>query len=304
MTLGVAVLGAIAPRSLGRIGAQHRLLLHQEMPDLDAFAEAAPEVEVVIIRSPHRLSRAMIDACPRLCAVIRAGTGVDNIDLSALRERGIDLSTTPQSAPAVAELAIGMLLALVRRIVDLHAAVAAGGWPKWQTLGTELQGRRLGVLGYGDVGRRVCRLGAAFGMTVAAHNGPNRPANAEVPIVSFDELLGASEALVLALPLKPETQGLISRHVLARVRPGMILVNVARGPLIDTEALLDALDEGRVRGAGLDTVAEEPALPARLRAHPRVLLTPHIGAQTEETQERVGRAVEEILAKVTRRSNG
>jgi D-3-phosphoglycerate dehydrogenase / 2-oxoglutarate reductase len=292
--LRIGVLGDVDPAVLDRLAARHALVdLRRRWPDPGPDA-----IDLLIIRSPYRLTRATLGGLPDLRWVIRAGVGADNLDLTALAERQIDVVYTPGSAPAVGELAFGLLLALARTIPAAVQQTSAGRWPKDGWKGWELRGRTMGILGLGRVGRAVAALAHGFGMPVLAHNGPRIPTDTDVPIVTRDELLRRSDVLTLCCPLNPQTRGSIDAAALAALPRGAVLVNVARGEIVVNDALLDALDRGHLAAAGLDVVDGEPDLPVRLRSHDRVLVTPHIGAQTRETHARIGALIEAAVIRV------
>lgn len=292
--LRIGVLGDLDPAVLDRLAARHAVVdLRGRWPD-----PGPDPIDLLIIRSPHRLTRAALAGLPDLRWVIRAGVGADNLDLTALAERQIDVVYTPGSAPAVGELVFGLLLALARMLPSAVTQTAEGRWPKDGWKGWELRGRTMGVLGLGRVGRAVAALARGFGMPVVAHNGPRIPTDTDVPIVTRDELLRSADVLALCCPLNPQTRGSIDAAALAMLPRGAVLVNVARGEIVVNDALLDALDRGHLLAAGLDVVDGEPDIPARLRRHERVLVTPHIGAQTRETQARIGALVEAAVARI------
>ncbi len=265
-----------------------------------AVLSVASRVEVVVIRSPYELRTKLISACPRLATIIRAGTGVDNIDMDSVRERGIEVVTTPVSAPAVAELAIGLALSVIRQIPAMNSGIRCGAWLKWQAKGSELGGKTIGIVGMGDVGQRTAKLAGAFGMTVLGYNGPRPPrvipgVRHEAMPVSLRDLLMRSNLLMISCRLTPSTNRMIGASELALLPRGAVVVNVARGDVLVSDALVRSLNEGHLAGAGLDTVFGEPDIPDDLRKHPQIVVTPHIGAQTRETQDRISKAVKEHL---------
>ncbi|MDR2935411.1 MAG: hydroxyacid dehydrogenase, partial [Candidatus Adiutrix sp.] len=229
------------------------------------------------------------------------------IDVAAARTRGIAVLNTPgQNAGAVAELVMGHLLALVRRLMPAHAAPQAGRWEKNRLSGTELGGKTLALIGFGAVGRKVAALAKGFGMEVLVYD-PLVTAEAIAAEgarpAAWPELLAAADFVSLHLPLTPETRGLISREVIfSRLKPGAILVNCARGGLVDEAALAEALASGRLAGAGLDVFENEPpGADHPLLALENVVVTPHLGASTAEAQVNVARSIAAQMIEYLRR---
>jgi D-3-phosphoglycerate dehydrogenase len=257
------------------------------------------DAEVVVnIRSHARMSERVLAACPRLRLISVWGTGTDHIDLAACRARGITVTNTPGvNANAVAEHTMALMLAITRRIPSMDAGVRAGQWPRG--LLVQLEGTTLGLVGLGAIGRRVASLAAPFGMRLLASTyGPDggRAAAAGARHVPIETLLRESDVVSLHLRLSAETAGYISRERLAMMKPTAYLINTARAGLVDRSALLDALRDGRIGGAGLDVFHEEPiARGDPLLALPNVVLTPHDAGMTQEVID-VGlqRAVENV----------
>ncbi len=253
---------------------------------------ALGQIDGWIVRSRTRVDRTLLTAgAPRLRVVGRAGVGLDNIDLQAARKAAVIVVHAPQAATtAVAELTVGLLLALARQIPKADAALRRGEWAKEQLGGQELKGKTLGLVGVGRIGREVARLAEAFGMRRLGtdpflSNDSLRAAGVEP--ADLEDLLRASDYVSLHLPLTDETRGLFSAEVLSRMKPGARLVCAARGGVIDETALLAALDDGRLAGAALDVFEVEPPGDSPLLHHPRLIATPHLGAQTAEAQDRV-----------------
>lgn len=249
-------------------------------------------VDAWIVRGKSRVDAAALDsAAPRLRVVGRAGVGVDNIDLAAARRLGVTVITAPDATTtAVAELTLGLMLALARHIPAADAALRRGEWPKASLMGSELEGKTLGLVGFGRIGRAVAARAAAFGMSpvafdpylddTAIRSGGAEPSRLEA-------LLAGSDYVSLHLPLTEETRGFFDGAAFAQMKPGARLVCAARGGLIDEQALQEALDAGRLAGAALDVFAQEPPADLTRLQHPRLLATPHLGAQTVEAQDRV-----------------
>ena len=263
--------------------------------------EAVRGCDALIVRSRSRVTAEVLAASPRLRVVGRAGVGVDNIDLEAAVERGVVVVNSPQATTqAVAEHALGLMLALARGIPRADAAMKAGQWIKKELEGIELSGKTLGVVGVGNIGAAVARRASALGMAVIGYD-PLLPREAiqqrGAEPVTLNELYARADFISLHLPLTAETRGMLSQQVFERMKPGARLVCTARGGLIDEEALLVALETGRVAGAALDVFAQEPPGATRLVAHPQVIATPHVAAQTVEAQKRAAVDIaQEVLA--------
>jgi|Deesub1362B_J571_1020462.scaffolds.fasta_scaffold00179_13 D-3-phosphoglycerate dehydrogenase len=252
--------------------------------------------EVVVVRSATKVRRPAIEAAVGLKLIVRAGVGLDNIDVDAAEERGIGVRNTPRaSSMSVAELALAHMLALARSLPQATQSMREGRWEKKAFKGIELCGRTLGVIGIGRIGREVAKRALCFGMRVIAYDKfLSESPLPEVPLVSMDELLPQSDFITLHVP--PDPAGpVIGREEISKMKDGAYIINCARGGVVDEEALLEALDSGKLAGAGLDVFAEEPPTDERLLRHPKVTLTPHIGAQTVEAQARVGEEVAEIV---------
>jgi D-3-phosphoglycerate dehydrogenase/(S)-sulfolactate dehydrogenase len=267
----------------------------------DRLAEAVARHDGLLIRSATRVTAALLEGAPRLRVVGRAGVGVDNVDLEAATRRGVLVVNTPGgSSIAVAELALGLLLSLVRHLGAASASVKAGRWEKKRFQGRELAGKTLGVVGIGNVGSALVTRAQAMGMTVIAYDpfiAPEAAARLGARLVELPAIWDEADVVSLHVPLTEQTRNLVDRTVLARMRPGALLVNCARGGLVDEAALAEALAAGRLGGAAFDVFAEEPP-PAD---HPLLKLenfvcTPHLGASTEEAQSAVAVAVAEQVA--------
>ncbi len=268
--------------------------------DVDVRAALSPSdlVEIIgdydalIVRSQTRVTARAIHAAKRLKVIGRAGAGVDNIDLEAATARGILVMNTPGSnSVSVAEHTLGLILSLMRHLVEANASVKRGEWERKLFLGREVRGKTLGLIGLGKVGQEVAKRAKAFGMIVIAHDpfiSEKIAQDLDVRLVSWEDLLATSDIISLHAALTRATRGMINREAIARMKPGVILINTARGELVDEEALLEGLESGRIARAGLDVFAEEPPRHRRLVEHPRVLATPHVGASTVEAQEQVG----------------
>jgi phosphoglycerate dehydrogenase-like enzyme len=239
----------------------------------------------ILLLSNRPLSRAVIEACPNLKLICVAFTGIDHVDQDACKSRGIILhNAAGYAVHAVSELAIGLMIAVLRRIVSADATVRAAGDNR-ELVGKELFGKTLGVVGCGAIGLQVARLGNAFGCQVLGFE-PHvlRIDDVVIQQVELDELLSRSDIVSLHLPLTIETRGFIGPEQLARMKPSAILINTARGPVVDQSALIEALHQNRLAGAGIDVFDIEPPLPAKhpIFKAPNTVLLPHIGFETVE----------------------
>ena len=288
----------------------HRVLISEPLAD-EGRAILAGEVDLVdgvgrspaelrdairgchglIVRSGTTVDRALIESAPALRVIGRAGAGVDNIDLSAATERGvIVLNAAGGNTISAAELAIGLLLALSRHLAPANASLRSGQWNRSAFIGAELRGKTAGIVGLGLVGTAVARRLQAMEMRTIAFDpfvSEERARSVGVELLPLDELLAQSDVVTLHSSAAPDAPPLLGADQLARIKRGALLVNTARGRLVDEAALRAALDDGRLGGAALDVFAVEPAHENPLVAHPRVLATPHLGASTQEAQERV-----------------
>jgi D-3-phosphoglycerate dehydrogenase len=259
-------------------------------------------VDALIVRSATQVTRQVLErGRPRLKVVGRAGVGVDNIDIEAAPELGVIVVNAPLAATnAVAELTLGLMLAMARHIPQASGAMHAGRWEKKAYKGTELAGKTLGVFGMGRIGAAVAQRAAALGMKIIGYDPlipPDEIERRSARPVSEDELLQTSDYISLHVPLTEDTRGMIGSQALARMKPGVRLTCAARGGVVDETALLKALESGQVAGAALDVFAQEPPGDAPLLKHPNLIATPHLGAQTEEAQIRAATDIaEEVLA--------
>jgi D-3-phosphoglycerate dehydrogenase / 2-oxoglutarate reductase len=254
--------------------------------------EAASKASGLIVRSETKVDEPFFAACGRLEIVVRAGVGVDNIDLGAATRKGVIVQNIPDgNVRSAAEHSVALLLALARNLPQGHAAMKAGKWERSKLVGVEVQGKTLLVVGLGKIGRMVTRMAAGLGMKVLAFDpfiAPGVAAEASVDLAaSLEDGIARADFLTIHVPLSPETRGMIGRSVLERARPGLRLVNCARGGIVDEAALLGALEKGIVAGAAFDVFEKEPPGLTPLVEHPKVIVTPHLGASTREAQENV-----------------
>jgi D-3-phosphoglycerate dehydrogenase len=288
----VLVLEGITERGLEILRAEGWTIDHQKALAPAELAKIVAPYHAILIRSGSQITSEVLDAAKSLKVIGRPGVGVDNVDLRAATRRGVIVMNSPGgNLVSTAELAITLVLSLARNIPQADASMKSGKWDRKSFAGAELHGKRLGIVGLGRIGREVAARARAFGMEVTAFDPFVAPAVAEalhVRLVSFEEILEGSDFITLHTTLTRETRHLLGREAFARIKPGVRIVNAARGELIDDEALLGALESGRVAGAALDVHTQEPPVDWRLAKHPRVVATPHLGASTQEAQERVG----------------
>jgi D-3-phosphoglycerate dehydrogenase len=265
-----------------------------------ALREALRGADGVIVRSGTRLTSDLLEDTGRLRAIVRAGVGVDNIDVAAATRRGIVVMNTPGgNTVSTAEHTITLLMALARHVPAADASVRQGKWERGRFVGTQLAGKSLGVVGLGRVGREVARRAAGLDMTVVGFDpflAPDRAAQLGIESVSdLDELLPRCDFLTVHTPLTDETRDLIGAAELARLKPGARLLNCARGGIVNETALAAALASGHVAGAGLDVFEHEPPGDSPLLKAPNVVVTPHLGASTAEAQESVAREAAQLM---------
>ncbi len=293
MTWRILISDGLSSEGLNRLRAAAEAV---EGADLAALGS----VDAWIVRSRTQVTAEALQAAgSRLKVVGRAGVGVDNIDLAAARARGVVVVNAPQAATiAVAEHALGLMLALARQIPQADASMRRGEWTKAELTGSELAGKTLGLIGVGRIGAALAERAQALGMSVLGYD-PLLPPEAirghQAEPVTLPELLAAADYLSLHVPLNDQTRGLLGAQALAAVKHGARLICTARGGLVDETALLDALDDGRLAGAALDVFEVEPPGASRLVTHPKVISTPHIAAQTAEAQ---ARAAVDVAAEV------
>jgi D-3-phosphoglycerate dehydrogenase / 2-oxoglutarate reductase len=288
----ILVLEGITDRGLALLKAEGwEVDVRKAMPPAE-LCGVVPPYHALMIRSSSQITAEVVEAASNLRVIGRPGVGVDNVDLEAATRRGIVVMNSPLgNLVSTAELALTLLFAVSRPVAQADAAMKAERWDRKSFAGVELNGKRLGVVGFGRIGREVAARCRALGLEVVAYDPFVAPAVAEsqhIALVSLDELLATSDFITLHTTLSKETRHIIGAEALAKVKRGVRLVNAARGELVDDEALLAALEDGRVAGAALDVHAQEPPVDWRLARHPRVVATPHIGAATAEAQERVG----------------
>jgi D-3-phosphoglycerate dehydrogenase / 2-oxoglutarate reductase len=264
--------------------------------EVTSDASRLKDAEVVLIRSKTKCTREYIDQAPKLKLIIRGGVGLDNVDAAYAKEKGILVDNTPEaSSVAVAELAMALMLAVPNRLVEGHVGMTQGKWLKKELKRTELLGKTLGLLGIGRIGSEVAKRARAFGMRVIAFD-PYVKSCEVAELKGIDEVLATSDYLTLHMPLTDETRGMINEKTLAKTKKGVILVNTGRGKCIDEAALVKALESGQVGWYATDVWMSDPPPPeCPLLKASHVLMTPHIGASSEENLLRIGVIVEQKI---------
>jgi D-3-phosphoglycerate dehydrogenase / 2-oxoglutarate reductase len=275
--------------------------------DQDGFdlEQRIGDYDGILIRSATKLTADLIDKATNLKAVGRAGVGVDNVDVPAATKRGIVVANAPQSnVVTAAEHTLALLLALARNVPQAHSSLTSGKWERAKFSGTELMDKTLGILGFGRIGQLVAQRAMSFGMRIVAYDpfvGAERYRELGVEKAeSSDDVYAQADFITLHLPKTPETENWLNAEAFAKMRDGVRVLNVARGPLIDEQALQDALDSGKVGGAALDVFRSEPITEHALFGRPNVIVTPHLGASTAEATDRAGfQAAEQVVAALT-----
>lgn len=270
-------------------------VLAPDQPSVGLIRELLPECEAMVVRSRTKVTEDLLENAPRLKVIGRAGTGVDNIHVSAASARGILVMNTPgANAMAAAEHTMALMLALARHVPQATQSMREGRWDKKRFMGTELYQQTLGIVGLGKIGTIVADRALGFKMNVLAHDPHITPETAAIlgtEWVELDEMWPRADFITLHTPLTPETRNLIHRDTLSKMKKGVRIINCARGGLIDEEALYEALVAGHVAGAALDVFAKEPPEGSPLLTLPNVIFTPHLGASSYQAQENVSRAI-------------
>lgn len=295
----VLVVDALDPVTVERLRAAGHETIERKGLQGAALIEALRGTDALVVRGATKVTAEVLRGAPSLKVVVRVGTGLDSIDVGVARERKVRVANTPAAnAVSVAELVFGLLIALERHLAVATADLRRGVWDKGRYVGRELAGQRIGIVGFGRIGRAVATRARAFDMQV----GWSDPLVSQPPPgfewarrSALSELLPACDVMTLHLPLTADTRGLIGAGELSVMKPTAVLVNCARGGVVDEAALLAALREGRLRGAALDVFETEPPGAHPLLELPNVIATPHIGATTHEAQTRASSEAVEIV---------
>jgi D-3-phosphoglycerate dehydrogenase / 2-oxoglutarate reductase len=291
-TMKIVLAEKVSPATLAVFAAEPgwEVLTHDQLPD--GLQAALADADALVVRSAVQVDDALMEHAPKLRVVGRAGVGVDNIDADAATRRGIVVMNTPgANAVAVAELTIGLMLALARKVPAANASMHAGKWEKKSLQGAELRGKTLGILGLGRIGLEVARRARGFGLEIVGSDPFVSPAVARengIKLATLDELIASSDYITLHVGLTPQTAGVVNAKSLAAMKKGVRIINCARGELIDDAALVAALKSGHVGGAALDVFQQEPVKNSPYAELENVILTPHIAGSTAEAQEAVG----------------
>ncbi|MCD6126751.1 MAG: phosphoserine phosphatase SerB [Thaumarchaeota archaeon] len=266
--------------------------------------ESLAEANILIVRSRTKVTEELLRKMKNLKLIIRAGHGIDNIDVEAARALGITVETTAGSTEAVAELTIALILNLLRKIIIADKGLKSGKWMKGNLVGKELKGKTIGIIGLGRIGRRVAELAQAFGANVIAFDPYVK--QAEVRKVSMEELLKTADIITLHVPLTKETAGLIGEEEFSMMKDGVIFVNTSRAQVVEKKAFLKALNDGKFGGVAVDVFMNEPIIERELvdTEFENFIITPHIGAQTVETKERIGARLTELVRRFKENQEG
>lgn len=266
----------------------------------EELKKAAQEADVMVVRSATKVRKDIIDAAAEtgiLKLVIRGGVGIDNIDKAYAEEKGIKVTNTPAASSAsVAELAIGHMFSMARFIGIANATMRSGEWNKKKYEGIELAGKTLGLIGFGRIAREVAKRAEVLGMNVIYTKRSGEDADVKnARFVDMDTLLAESDFISLHIPKQKDRDHVIGREEIEKMKDGVFLINTARGGLIDEDVLVEALDSGKVSAAALDVFKEEPTKNEKVTTHPKISMTPHIGAATKEAQTRIGGEIVQII---------
>ena len=293
----ILVCDSLNPEALEKLKANpnFEVTLKTGMDEAE-LVKTIPGFNAAVVRSATKLTRPVIDASSDLELIVRAGIGLDNIDVEAAKEKGIDVANTPAATTiSVAEHAFGLMLAAVRNHGPANLSIKAHKWEKKLFSGTELYEKTLGVIGMGRIGLEVARRALAFRMKVVGYDIITIQTDLEIKQIPLDELLAQADIISLHLPLTEETKHIISDQEFQKMKGGVIIVNASRGGIVDEPALLKSLESGKVRAAAIDVFEKEPPDDYSLIDHPNVIATPHIGAAAKEGQKRAGMEVVKIL---------
>jgi len=251
--------------------------------------QALSEADVLVVRSATKVTKELLSDAKKLKIVARAGIGLDNIDQEACMEKKIKVINTPRaSTKAVAELALGLIILTMRNVQKAHHQMKNGIWDKKHLVGRETEGKTLGIIGYGRIGSLLAKKARAIGMTIIAHDPHARKDETSVFVEDIGDLFKQADVISIHAPLVESTRNLINKDNIAKMKDGVFIINTARGPIIDEDALYEACKSGKIAGAALDVYCEEP-YKGKLLELDNVYFTPHLGASTKEAQKRIGK---------------
>ena len=271
----------------------------EQFYEVEELKQQIKEFDVIVVRSATKVREPIIDAAMetgRLKLIIRGGVGVDNIDVEYAKSKGITVANTPNASSAsVAELAIGHMFCIARYMHIANHTMRQGKWEKKHYEGIELAGKTLGLIGYGRIAKETAKRAKALGMKVVYTNRSGDQNDPDFKYVPMDELLAMSDFISLHIPGSKDKKAILGEAEFAKMKDGVFIVNCARGGVVCEDALVKALDSGKVAAAALDVFAEEPTKNEAIYTHPKISLTPHIGASTLEAQERIGEEIVSII---------
>lgn len=291
----VLICDATAPAALEAMSAAGIEVVNKPDVTPDELMEMLPDYHGMVVRSRTKVRAPLVDVATNLKVIVRGGVGLDNIDVEYAQSKGITVLNTPAaSTDSVAELAVGYMFALARRIPQMTASMKADKWEKKAFKGSELAGKTLGLVGAGRIGRAVAHRASALGMTATAYD-PYVQAAEGIEMVTLDEVFSRADYISLHVPNTPETRNIIDAEAIAKTKDGVRIINCGRGGTVDEDALYDAILAGKVAGAALDVYAEEPSKGHKLYSLDQVIGSPHVGAATGEAQGRVGAEVAEKI---------
>ncbi|GAB3284365.1 phosphoglycerate dehydrogenase [Sinomonas notoginsengisoli] len=284
----------LSPATIAALGPDFEIR-YTDGADRSQLLPAIADVDAILIRSATQLDSEAIEAAKKLKVIARAGVGLDNVDIKAATQAGVMVVNAPTSnIVSAAELTCGHILSLARNIPAANVSLKGGAWKRSKYAGTELLDKKLGVIGLGRIGALVAARMQAFEMEVLAYDPyvtAARAAQLNVKLVTLDELLAQSDFITIHMPKTPETVGMLGKDAFAKMKSTAYVVNVARGGLVDEEALAQALEDGQIGGAGIDVFAKEPSTDLPFFGNENVVVTPHLGASTDEAQEKAGISV-------------
>jgi len=294
----VLIAEELSPATIATLGDSFDIR-HCNGADRSALLAALPTAHAILVRSATKVDAEALASAPNLKIVARAGVGLDNVDVPAATDANVMVVNAPTSnIVSASELAVALLLSSARNVVPANITLKNGEWKRSKFGGIELQGKTVGIIGMGKIGMLVAQRLAGFDVKFVAYDPYVATApkgGPEISMVTLDELLAQSDFITIHIPKTPETVGLIGAEALTKVKPSVHIINAARGGVLDEVALYDALVSGKVAGAGLDVYATEPCTDSPLFALDQVVATPHLGASTEEAQEKAGVAVAESV---------
>jgi glyoxylate reductase len=305
----VFVSGTLPGDACLRLEAEHEVVRDEAGVRTATFDSCVAELDAIVALLTDRIDGALLDRSPRLKIVANVAVGVDNVDLAACAARSVVVTNTPDVlTEATADLAFGLLIAAARRIGEGERALRAGTWTGWTPtylLGQKVHGMTLGIVGFGRIGKAMARRARGFGMHVlytddSREKEPIERALGATYVQSIDDLCACSDAITIHCPLTPNTRHLFSAQRLAKMRPGSVLVNTARGPIVDEVALAHALEHGPLAAAGLDVFEDEPRVHPALLARPNAVLAPHIGSADRPTREAMATTAADNVLRVLR----